>query len=155
MGPEPFGIVVCRFVGTVPDILRLVWLRFRPNPARNRRFPAGSEQVFGALLAQPRQSAWCMALESCGALDRRWAAFSHPEFSPRNPEVCSSPSAGTLRKTQNIKMVQTLCPERVRGPIFCNQTEKHCGAFGPTHFSHYYCTILASGPSPDTIAAQF
>ena len=27
-----------------------------PNPGRNRRFPAGSLNIFGALLAQPR---WC------------------------------------------------------------------------------------------------
>ncbi len=31
IGPESFGIVVCRFVGTVPDILGLVWPSFRPK----------------------------------------------------------------------------------------------------------------------------
>jgi hypothetical protein len=30
-GPEAFGLVVCRFVGTVPGILGLGWPRFRPN----------------------------------------------------------------------------------------------------------------------------
>ncbi len=32
IGPESFGVVVCRFVGTVPDILGLVWPSFRPKP---------------------------------------------------------------------------------------------------------------------------
>ncbi len=40
--PESFGIVVCRFVGTVPDILGLVWPSFkrleiedfRPDPSK-------------------------------------------------------------------------------------------------------------------------
>jgi hypothetical protein len=31
IGPELFGIVVCRFVGTVPDVLGLVWPSFRPK----------------------------------------------------------------------------------------------------------------------------
>ncbi len=31
VGPESVGIVVCRFVGTVPDILGLVWPSFRPK----------------------------------------------------------------------------------------------------------------------------
>ena len=31
IGPESFGIVVCRFVGSVPDILGLVRPRFRPK----------------------------------------------------------------------------------------------------------------------------
>ncbi len=31
MGPEVFGIVVCRSVGAVPDILGLVWRSFRPK----------------------------------------------------------------------------------------------------------------------------
>ena len=31
IGPESFGIVVCRFVGTVLDILGLVWPSFRPK----------------------------------------------------------------------------------------------------------------------------
>ncbi len=38
---------------------RIFWVWFgpalAPNPARNRRFPAGSLNIFGALLAQPRQ----------------------------------------------------------------------------------------------------
>jgi hypothetical protein len=42
---------VCLFVGTVPDILGLVWPRVRP------KFAAGSLTVFGALLAQPRSCA--------------------------------------------------------------------------------------------------
>ncbi len=31
IGPESFGIVVHRSVGTEPDILGLVWLSFRPT----------------------------------------------------------------------------------------------------------------------------
>jgi hypothetical protein len=31
MGPELFGIVVCRSVGAVPDILGSVWRSFRPK----------------------------------------------------------------------------------------------------------------------------
>ena len=53
IGPESFGIVVCRFVATVPDIVGLVWPSFGPNPVRNRRFPAGSLNVLGAFLAWP------------------------------------------------------------------------------------------------------
>ncbi len=30
-----------------------------------------------------------------------------------------------------------------------------CGAFGPTQFSHFDCTISAPRPLPDTIVAQF
>ncbi len=31
IGPESFGVVVCRAVGTVPGIWGLVWRRFRPK----------------------------------------------------------------------------------------------------------------------------
>ncbi len=52
IGPESFGIVVRRFVVTVPALLGLVWPSFR------RRFPAGSLKVFWALLALPRPRHW-------------------------------------------------------------------------------------------------
>ena len=35
------------------------------------------------------------------------------------------------------------------------QVRTMCGAFGPAHSAHFYCALSASGPPPDTIAAQF
>ncbi len=40
LGPEAFGIIVFRFVGTVPDILGLVWRRFRPNSGSESKIPS-------------------------------------------------------------------------------------------------------------------
>ncbi len=37
--PESFGIVVCRFVGTGPDILGLVWPSFRPESGSKSKIP--------------------------------------------------------------------------------------------------------------------
>jgi hypothetical protein len=55
IGQESFGIFVCRFVGTAPDILGLVGPALGSTPVRNRRFSGGSlVQVFRALSAQPR-----------------------------------------------------------------------------------------------------
>jgi hypothetical protein len=34
---DSFGIVVCRFVGTVPDILGLLWPKFRPKSGSNSK----------------------------------------------------------------------------------------------------------------------
>ncbi len=39
LGPELVGRVVCRSVGTVPGILGLVWLRFRPNSGSKSKTP--------------------------------------------------------------------------------------------------------------------
>ena len=48
-------MVLCRFVGTVPDIFGLARHRFRLSLVRNRRFPAGSLKVFGARFAKPEE----------------------------------------------------------------------------------------------------
>ncbi len=39
IGPESFGIGVRRFVGTVPNILGLVWPSFRPNSDSKSKIP--------------------------------------------------------------------------------------------------------------------
>ncbi len=39
IGPESIGIVVCRFVGTVPDILGLVWPSFRHKSGSKSKIP--------------------------------------------------------------------------------------------------------------------
>ncbi len=48
---------------------RVFWVWFGPplgqNPARNRRFPAGSLEVFGALSAQLRQVSGLISVDSC------------------------------------------------------------------------------------------
>ena len=31
VGPESFGVVVCRLAGTVPGILGVAWISFSPN----------------------------------------------------------------------------------------------------------------------------
>ncbi len=64
IGPESFGIVVCRSVGTVPGILRLV-------PAQNRRSPAGSLKVCGALVAQPKLALRPKRAPEVGLWDRK------------------------------------------------------------------------------------
>ncbi len=56
IGQESFGLVVCRSVGTVPDILGLIWPRFRPHSGskskisgrilQNVRGPFGSAELF-------------------------------------------------------------------------------------------------------------
>ena len=53
IGPESFGIVVCRFVGTVPDILGLVWPSFRPKSGSKSKISGRILNNFRALLAQP------------------------------------------------------------------------------------------------------
>ncbi len=47
MGPESFGIVVCRFVGTVPDILGLVWPSLRPKSGSKSKISGRILKVFG------------------------------------------------------------------------------------------------------------
>ncbi len=48
--PESFGIVVFRFVSNYRA--GFVGLGLGSNPVQNRRFPAGSSTIFGALLGQ-------------------------------------------------------------------------------------------------------
>ena len=50
IGPESFGIVVCRFVGTVSDILGLVWPSFRPKSGSESQT---SGRIFKSLGARP------------------------------------------------------------------------------------------------------
>ncbi len=52
IGPEPFGIVVCRSVGTVSGILGLVLLPVRPKSSSKSKNSGRILKVFGALLAQ-------------------------------------------------------------------------------------------------------
>ena len=54
--PESFGIVVCRFAGTVTDILGLVWPSFRPESGSKSKVPdrilnlAVLKQIFNFVL---------------------------------------------------------------------------------------------------------
>ena len=56
IGSESFGLVVYRFVGTLPGIWDSVGPVLGPNPIRNRKCPAGSFEMFGARAAQPRRA---------------------------------------------------------------------------------------------------
>ncbi len=53
IGPESFGIVVCRFVGTVPGIWGLVLLPFRPIAVPKSKTAGRILKIVRALLAQP------------------------------------------------------------------------------------------------------
>jgi hypothetical protein len=46
IGPESFGIVVGRFVGTVPDILGVVWPSFRSKSGSKSKIPGRIRKSF-------------------------------------------------------------------------------------------------------------
>ncbi len=73
-----------------------------------------------------------------------------------NPHACSSPSPGTLRKSQNIKSCANICVRRGSGGRYCAiKVRRRCGAFGPTHVLHCFLRDLGRRPPPETIFEQF
>ncbi len=55
--PESFGIAVCRFVGTVPSILSLVWPSFRPKSFSKSKIPGRILKSIRGPSAQPPKGA--------------------------------------------------------------------------------------------------
>ncbi len=100
--PESIGIVMRRFVGTVPDMLGLVWPSFRPHPARNRRFPAGCLKVVWALLDQPRQGKRRGEPQGGGRVKPREVVSSARPSKDLVRTLAGKPSQGNINSTPNF-----------------------------------------------------
>ncbi len=91
IGPESFGIVVCQFVGTMPDILGWVWPSFGHHSVLKTKIAGWIlESCCGAILAQPSKRSSrehggnLAALVSPGPTGPRGAGLSDTTFSCSN-----------------------------------------------------------------------
>ena len=147
IGPESFGIVVRRRVGTAPDIFSLLCPALGPNPVRNRTFPDGSLKVVWDLLAEPSVqvgfphshrpalvTGGLLGFLCADALGAAIVVVIHPQVQSVNNKH--------VRKGSGDRD----CAIKVRNMV---------GAVGPMHVSHFHCAISAPRPSPDTVVAQF
>jgi hypothetical protein len=94
IGSESFGIFVCRFVGTVPDILALVWPSFRPKAGskwkisgrilKNSRGPFGS--VVKVISVDMKSFVW--GLQAGGRLDGIQPTSKKQHSRPKHSKGC-------------------------------------------------------------------
>ncbi len=82
IGAESFGIVVCRFVGTVPDVFGLVWTSFRPRSGSKSKIPGRILKSVRGPLAQPSYL-WGAAVPQNSRLVFGGSAF---QTAPRPPQ---------------------------------------------------------------------
>ncbi len=107
IGPESFGIVVCRFVGTGPDILGLVWPNFRPESGVKSR-------TYGRILKSCRGP--CSSAENInqiliyafGRFRIQLRSSRPPVYSPRTVVLRAPQQSARLRRTTK----QPLCSRR-------------------------------------------
>ncbi len=123
------------------------------NPARNRRFPAGSLKRCEAL----RSSAEYSLRGRFGSRSSHLLPHARPqsessafnEASHVDLEIgyrCSSPSPGTMRIITNSKIAQTLCPEALWGPILLDKSVKNVWGRRP----HTCFTLVLRNLGPQT-----
>ena len=142
IGPESFGIVVCRFVGTVPDILGLVWPSFRPKSGSKSKISGRILKRALLILSSGRAPEWSPTPPRKKIKLR--PAPGGPGEAPGGPPSPPGPPKTTKNHKQSKKHIQNFA--LFRGPFssaeYCSVPAPVSARRVPPHGIRYWCQLV-------------